>query len=347
MANIKLNNNEYPIPESKLAHAKTDLIAHLGTIAGSGLRVVIDGVEYNVDLSKISSVVSGLEAVLGELNVGGGDVSLAAGLYQTGAIALYDEQGAEAVEGMLIKSWDELVAEGAVHVDNGNVYTNIDMNNGANSSADVLVGDLVLPNEASIANISECAFASCSNLTGIIIPDGVTNIGMAAFSGCSSLEGVVIPDGVTNISEGAFNSCSSLESVVIPDSVTSIGQYAFYGCGVLSSIIIPSSVKTISYEAFGYCVGLANATIAEGVECIGEYAFNYSFRVGFTPGSSALYLPSTITEIQRRAFSQTALTDVYYNGTCDQFRAINKAGDFFYYNSIVVIHCTDGDYDWT
>lgn len=68
MANIKLNNNEYPIPESKLASAKADLIAHLGTIAGNGLKVNIGGVEYGVDAAKVAGVIGELETVLGELS---------------------------------------------------------------------------------------------------------------------------------------------------------------------------------------------------------------------------------------------------------------------------------------
>ncbi len=431
-AKVEFGGTTYNIDSTKLSAATTDFIAHLGTIAGSGKKVVINGVEYSVDANKMAGAVSGLEAVLGELNVGGGDVSLAAGLYQTGAIALYDEQGAEAVEGMMIKSWDELVAEGVVHVEDGGLYTNMDTNTWVNSSADILVGDLMLPNDGSITTLLENAFDSCTSLTSIVIPDSVTSICNYALYGCSALTSIVIPDSVTSIVEGVFDNCSDLTiyceaesqpseweecwnnsghvviwgyvgsfgitedgfewagtkggvtiykysgsnvdviiptmindmkvvsiadkafinnktvtSITIPDGVTSIGDCAFQSCEVLSSVTISGSVKTIGYEAFGRCEGLANATIAEGVECIGEYAFAYSFKVGFTSGSSALYLPSTITEIQSRAFAQTTLTDVYYNGTCNQFRAINKANDFFYYNSIVVIHCTDGDYDWT
>jgi hypothetical protein len=377
-----------------------------------------------------------LEAVLVKLENGGdGDVPLAAGLYQTGAIALYKEQGADAIEGMMIKSWEQLLDDGTVHVEGGGLYTNMDKTTWVNSSADILVGDLMLPNDGSIATILENAFDGCTSLTSIDIPDGVTSIGGDAFYGCSALTSITIPDSVTSISSSAFECCDNdnltiyceaesqpselgedwsifgrtiiwgyagslgvtedgfewadtkggvtiykysgsnvdviiptmindmkvvsiadkafinnktVTSITIPDGITSIGDCAFQSCEVLSSVTISGSVKTIGYEAFGRCEGLANATIAEGVECIGEYAFASSFKVGFTPGSSALYLPSTITEIQSRAFAQTALTDVYYNGTCDQFRAIiNKAGDLFYYNSIVVIHCTDGDYDWT
>lgn len=75
MANIKLNNNSYPIPDSKLAGPTADFIAHLGTIAGSGLKVVVGGVEYGVDASKVAGAIGALEGVLDGLNAGGGDDS--------------------------------------------------------------------------------------------------------------------------------------------------------------------------------------------------------------------------------------------------------------------------------
>lgn len=56
MANIKLNNNEYPIPDSVLAGPKAALIAHLGTITGGDIKVIIDGVEYGIDSTKVVDV---------------------------------------------------------------------------------------------------------------------------------------------------------------------------------------------------------------------------------------------------------------------------------------------------
>ena len=68
------------------------------------------------------------------------------------------------------------------------------------------------------------AFHRCSNLTSIVIPDGVTNIGFGAFQVCGSLTSIVIPDSVIIIDDVAFWGCSNLTSIVIPASVTSIGE---------------------------------------------------------------------------------------------------------------------------
>lgn len=75
-----------------------------------------------------------------------------------------------------------------------------------------------------------------TEMTSIVIPDGVTSIVDNAFYNCSSLTSVTIGDGVTSISYQAFIGCSSLTSITIPDSVTSISNSAFSGCSSLTDI---------------------------------------------------------------------------------------------------------------
>ena len=198
----------------------------------------------------------------------------------------------------------------------------------------------------SVTSIGDGAFVGCYRLTGVTIPDGVTSIGDQAFWGCRSLTSVSIPDGVTSIGDGSFFACDSLTSVTIPNSVTSIGDQAFGGCGRLESITIPDGVTSIGDEAFYGCSSLTSITIPDGVTSIGDRSFTYCASLtsitipdGVTTigvyafdGCSSLTsvtIPVSVTSIGVGAFmlnpwgGEDDLTDVYYNGTENQWNAID------------------------
>jgi hypothetical protein len=160
----------------------------------------------------------------------------------------------------------------------------------------------------SVTSIGNDAFARCSGLTSVTIPNSVTSIGGNAFSGCSGLTSVTIGNSVTSIGDFAFSSCSGLTSIAvdsgntkydsrnncnaiietatntlisgcknttIPNSVTSIGDNAFRGCSGLTSVTIPNSVTSIGEAAFTGCSGLTSVTIGNSVTSIGGFAFFY------------------------------------------------------------------------
>ena len=88
-----------------------------------------------------------------------------------------------------------------------------------------------------------------SNITNVVICDGVTDIGDDAFRDCSNLTDVSIGNSVTTIGCSSFRGCSSLTSVDLPDSVTTIGGCAFYDCSSLTNVDLPDSVTTIDEGA--------------------------------------------------------------------------------------------------
>lgn len=117
--------------------------------------------------------------------------------------------------------------------------------------------------------IHDGAFAHCSGLTSVTIPESVTSIGWNAFSDCNGLTSITIPDSVTSIGDAAFFDCTGLTSVTIGNGVTSIGSDAFRDCSNLTSITIPDSVTSIGYWAFSGCSGLTTVIIGNGVTSIG------------------------------------------------------------------------------
>ena len=122
---------------------------------------------------------------------------------------------------------------------------------------------------ASVTSIGEYAFHYCSGLKKVIVKDLAAWCGISFFDRYSNplyyakhlysdedteITDLVIPEGVTSIGDYAFYYCSSLTSVTIPGSVTSIGDYAFSDCSGLTSVIIPGSVTSIGDGAFRGCI---------------------------------------------------------------------------------------------
>ena len=134
----------------------------------------------------------------------------------------------------------------------------------------------------SVTTIGERAFAGCSNLTSVTIPNSVTSIGGGVFYNCSGLSSVTLSNNITELPcyvddngyyYGFFSGCSSLTSVTIPNSITSIGYQAFFECSNLTSVTIPNSVTSIGENAFRNCSSLTSVTIPNSVTSIGDYAF--------------------------------------------------------------------------
>ena len=154
---------------------------------------------------------------------------------------------------------------------NDNIYSVISIGSFAFAGCSGLTS-VEIPN--SVTRFCSLAFEGCSGLTSIVIPNSVTDFYNQVFSGCSGLTSIVIPNNVTEIDYATFSGCSSLTSVEIPNSVTSIDYAAFDGCSNLTSVDIPNSVTSIGSSAFSGCSNLTSVTIPNSVTSVGEWAFS-------------------------------------------------------------------------
>jgi sugar lactone lactonase YvrE len=162
-------------------------------------------------------------------------------------------------------------------------HINVDTDNSNYSSMD---GVLFNKDRTSLI---QCPGSKAGSFT---VPQGVTSIGPSAFAGCSELTRVIIPDSVINISTyvpsggGAFDGCSALTDIdvhVNNSSFSTVDGALFnkdqtliihYPVGKMGIYTIPDSVTNIGIGAFTKCVGLTSVTIPASVINIGDDAFS-------------------------------------------------------------------------
>ena len=93
-----------------------------------------------------------------------------------------------------------------------------------------------IPNDGSVTAIGERAFANCTGLEAITLPNCLTYIGSSAFANCTGLKSIVIPDSVTQIGNNAFSGCENIRKAVIGKGVENVDLNPFSSCYRLAEI---------------------------------------------------------------------------------------------------------------
>ena len=97
---------------------------------------------------------------------------------------------------------------------------------------------------SSVSTLDRYAFAGCSALRKVHLPDTIQSIGENAFQNCSSLYDVTLSNGIDKIPAYAFDGCSNLKEITLPASVKEIGNAAFQNCSSLYRIVIEFSTAS-------------------------------------------------------------------------------------------------------
>ena len=118
------------------------------------------------------------------------------------------------------------------------------------------IGTLDTSNAKKLKTIGTEAFATCTQLTGVTLCEGISTMGNRAFAGCTSLTTVQVPSTLRVIPTGAFEDCSSLSNVNLVMGVATISTDAFARCVSLKTIDLPRSTISIEPNAFNNTTSL-------------------------------------------------------------------------------------------
>lgn len=178
------------------------------------------------------------------------------------------------------------------------------------------VEQLTLPK--GLKEIGDGAFTHLTALQSVEIPAGVTDIGYSLFLESPQLKSVIFRNELEALPNSTFASCGKLEEVVLPKGIKKIGSNAFYACISLKSVEIPDTVERLDAYAFHYCIRLNYVELPDALKTIEERVFQNAYAL------KSISIPAGVTNIGNGAFfGCSALTDVYFEGTREQWAAIS------------------------
>ena len=165
--------------------------------------------------------------------------------------------------------------------------------------------------------------ADYAQITGVVIPEGVTDIGVSAFQSVP-LTSVDLPSTLLTVGNNAFNG-TDLTSVAIPASVTTFGTQVFYkaesltevkfeegsslstiGAGTfeytaITEIELPDSVTTLGNNVFRYCASLERVKLPSGLTAIPNFTFRNCSAL------KSVTLPDNVTSFGTYVFAYSGL----------------------------------------
>lgn len=190
------------------------------------------------------------------------------------------------------------------------------------------------------------AFAKCTEITSIKVPESIERIELGTFRGCIKLARIDVDSNNLNYSSDengvlfskdkktliSYPPASPITAYSIPESVTEIEPFAFFGCENINDLKLSPNIKETNCFSF-YTSVFDTIVIPEGVEKISHLTFGLC-------SYNKMYLPKSLTHIYAESIlSYTNVPDagtrvpvqpeidmnaqMFYAGNDDEFRSIS------------------------
>ena len=201
-----------------------------------------------------------------------------------------------------------------------------------------------------VTYIGANAFAECRNLSEIEWADSIKTIGSFAFY-MTGLREVTVPDTVESIGQQAFSQCENLTKAKLSDNADflSAGLFDFdknltevdlggchpcvyaFGtigrCPSLKRITVDKDNPLFSVRdgvlfcrnviwQFPAAADVSSYVIPDGTDTISTFTFSNSQNL------RSVFIPSSVTYMYDIAFGESSVTDLYYEGSEEQWNAL-------------------------
>ena len=218
-----------------------------------------------------------------------------------------------------------------------------------------------------VRSIGNRAFAGCSSIYSITLPESVTYLGYSFVSG-TQITSITIPKSVTSVGVemygrwgrvyGPLTGAMKLKEVVFEDGMTEIPAYmcrttyndeSSSTINNIETIRMPDSIEAIGDYAFCDCGKITSITLPKSLQTIGAEAFcncdnitNVTFPKSLKKiGAKAYYDCDNILSVQFTYNSETRIeigTEAF--GLCDKLTDINLTENVNRIGNLAFSGCT-------
>jgi hypothetical protein len=144
-----------------------------------------------------------------------------------------------------------------------------------------------IPSNQGLTTLGNYCFAH-TDISDIIIPEGITLVSSNAFNYCNKLETVTLPSTIKTLYYTCFSWCPKLKNINLPEGLQEIYTYVF-NATALENVTIPASVRFVKDNSFSNIKTLKTVTFAKNTDGSGNIIIPDISPIAFDKSGSTDY----------------------------------------------------------